>query len=676
MQKRIYRQAALAGLTVILTVVILFAVTSAWYTNIVQTSGLVFQAEAWGFDGTILVDQNAIIAAPGDEGNIHLEVENTSDSIAAISLNVSKANMTDEMKKRLFFYVDTRMSRNGEVMDRVYVNNYESYTYTLFSQGNLILRDQTANAPRLKWEWVYDVLGYYVLAQPVTYTSVTGETTPTDATGATEPVTRMDIKDYLRPIEYDYDAATTAYAMTEDGRQISVLSTVDGNTDPALFLQNLSRNDGYPGIIPEKPTVEGFYPVDVDQDTGYGVYAYLCSPSEIVMETKKDGELAELAYRLSKNLVITQDEVKRIRPEAKLTLSAQKNESTAVNVSTHSALQRAIDEGMADVIQLGGSIHINEDDPLVIPAGSRILLDMNDNKLTSNTGTAIDVKSGATLTMINGEMECLTTDDETRECGIYATGAEVVMSKIKMSGYEYGVYVGDSDGELDSRVHMVDCEIDSAVCAAFVAGNGLLSEQKSQLIVEHCNLSSDSIVISGNGNTAGNGRWGTDIQVIDSTITGNTAKGASGIYQPQKDSTLTVYNSIVTGYNGIALKGGSTSIIGSKVSGQGAKQIPSANGSGFTDTGDAVYVDTGYGYEIRLEVSDIEGLANGGVSELTSTEGYSLQVFREDASNVSVKVSGGIFQQQLPEKYLVKDAVQGSTSDGRYKVTLKQPEAE
>ena len=94
-QKRIYRQAGLAGLTVILTIVILFAVTSAWYTNIVQTSGLVFQAESWGFDGEIIVDDTPIIAAPGDDGVVHLEVQNKADSVSAISLNISKANMTN-----------------------------------------------------------------------------------------------------------------------------------------------------------------------------------------------------------------------------------------------------------------------------------------------------------------------------------------------------------------------------------------------------------------------------------------------------------------------------------------------------------------------------------------------------------------------------------------------------
>ena len=675
MQKRIYRQAALAGLTVILTIVILFAVTTAWYTNIVQTSGLTFQAEAWGFDGKIIVGEEKIIAAPGDEGIIPLQVENSSDSIAAISLNVSKANMKDDMKKRLFFYVDTRMSRNGEIMDRVYVNNYESYTYTLFSHGNLILTDQTNNAPQLKWEWVYDVLGYYVMAQPVTYASVTGEEgASADAAEAAEPVVRMEIKDYLRPIEYDYDAATTDYEDRSDGGQVSVLTTVDGNTSPELFLQNLSRSDGYPEIIAAEPVAEGFYPVDVDPDTGYGVYAYLCSPSEVAMETRTDAKLAELAYKLVNDLAITQDELALIQPEAKLTLSAQKNESTAISVNTHSGLQKAINDGVADVVQLGGDIHISKDHTIVIPKNSRVLLDLNGYKLTSDTGNAIEVLQGSTLTMINGRMECITTHGDTRETGIFAAGAEVVMSKVKLEGYEYGIYVGDNDGELDSRIHMVDCEIDASTCAVFISGNGLLSSQKSQLIVERCDLRSDLLVISGNGTATGNGRWGTDIQVIDSTITGNVTEDyiGGGIYQPQRNSTLTVYNSTVSGYNGIAVKGGSVSIIGSTISGLGTKQEPSFVGSGYTDTGDAVYIDTSYECEILLEISDIPG-QNGRESKLTSAYGQSLQVFEKDADNVAVKISGGIFQEEQPENYLAEDAVQGATGDG-YKVTLIVPE--
>ena len=74
MQKNIARQAALTVLTVVLTVVILFAMVSAWYTNIAQTSGLTFEAEAWGFKGDITIDNEAIMAAPGDEGIIDLTV--------------------------------------------------------------------------------------------------------------------------------------------------------------------------------------------------------------------------------------------------------------------------------------------------------------------------------------------------------------------------------------------------------------------------------------------------------------------------------------------------------------------------------------------------------------------------------------------------------------------------
>ena len=193
-QKNITRQIILAGLMVVLTIVILFAMTSAWYTNIVQTSGLVFEAEAWGFDGEITAgSEDPIPASPGDSGVVNLQVQNTSQNISAISVNASKTGMNDEMQKRLFLYVDTHMSRDEETMDRVYLNSQEGYTYTVFANGNLTLTEKVSNAPQLKWQWVYDVLGYYVLAQS---TEIDGED-------------RTVVQEYLRPIEYDYDEATT-----------------------------------------------------------------------------------------------------------------------------------------------------------------------------------------------------------------------------------------------------------------------------------------------------------------------------------------------------------------------------------------------------------------------------------------------------------------------------------
>jgi len=673
-QKRIYRQAALAGLTVVLTIVILFAVTSAWYTNVVQTSGLVFQAEAWGFDGNILVNRDAIQAAPGDTGVVHLEVENKSDSISAISLSVSKANMEDVMKKRLFFYVDTRMTRNNEIMDRVYLNNYESYTYTLFGQGNLILTEQTNNAPQLKWHWVYDVLGYYVLGQPVTYSSVVAEEeTQTGEAEPEEPLTRMSIRDYLRPIEYDYENAIFSTEEDEDGSLVNKLDSVDGLT-PEAFLNKVFQTDGYPGNYVGEPVAGGYYPVDIDPNTGYGVYAYLCSPSDVVMENDEDRKLGELAYKVEKEEYVSEAEKKKLSSEAVLTISAQKNENTAVNVNTLNGLQAGIDQGMADLIQLGSDIHISSNNTLLIPSDSRVMVDLNGYTITSETGNAIKVQPGGHLTMLNGAMNCPEPDPQTKECAVYATGAEVVLSKVDMTGYDYGVYVGDHDGGnlLDSRVHMVDCEINAASCAVFVSGNGLLSAQKSQLIVERCILKSDLLTICGNGTATGNGQWGTDIQVIDSEVHGNVEKFASGIYQPQKDSTLRVYNSKVTGYNGIAIKGGHVIIMGSTIEGKGEKQEPSYSNSGFTDTGDAVYIDAGYGYEILLEIGNIAAGADsaGGVeSKLTSLYSKSLQVYEENADNVAVKISGGLFQEELPKKYLVENAVQ--TND---RVTIVDPE--
>ena len=74
-KRHIFWQAGLAVTTIFLTIVIVFAMTAAWYTNIVQTSGLVFEAEAWGFDGQIVVNEEAIKAAPGDEGQIRTRLE-------------------------------------------------------------------------------------------------------------------------------------------------------------------------------------------------------------------------------------------------------------------------------------------------------------------------------------------------------------------------------------------------------------------------------------------------------------------------------------------------------------------------------------------------------------------------------------------------------------------------
>lgn len=648
-QKNIYRQAGLAVLTLVLTLVIVFAMTSAWYTNIVQTSGLVFEAEAWGFDGTITVNEETITAAPGDEGIVHLEVANASDSITDISVNVSKAKMDPEMQKRMFFYVDTQLTRNGETMERVYLNNRESYTYTLFSQGKLTLTELLHNDSLIKWQWVYDMLGYYVLGEA------------NETTGTVKEI------EYLRPIEYDYDEAITVYETDAENNLSLVLTKVDDETTVKEFLETISAKDGYKGIIDTTKSIGGYYPVDVDED-GYGVYAYLCNYTEIELATRYDTTLGNNAYKLANGEALSAEEQEDLTFTAELTISAQKSESTAVNVSTLSGLQQAINMGNVDLIQLSDDINITSGNPLVIPANTKVMLDLNGKAIKSSNGVAINAQAGSSLTLINGDMVGTgSTATPLSDYAVYAVGAEVVLSDVDITDYKYGFYVGDSDdgNTLDSRVYMTGCTMDTSSYCVFVSGNGLTSAQKTQLVIEDSTLTSDSITISGNGTSTGNGRWGTDIQIINSAITSNlvnadgeTLAPGAGIYQPQQESTLAIYNSTVSGYTGIAIKGGSVSITNSTIQGTGAKQEAKAYTSGFADTGDAVYIEANYDYEILLEIKETvdETTKAMGKTELISTNGYALQVFEPDSPNVAVKIYSGTFTQSdtltLPANYI------------------------
>lgn len=629
-KKNIYWQAGLALVTIILTIVIAFAMTSAWYTNIVQTSGLVFEAEAWGFEGTINVDSDPIVAGPGDDGVIHLEVENESESIITVGVNISKARMAEAMQQRLYFYVDTQLTRNGETMERVYLNNQEGYSYTLFSNGKLTLTEEVHNDALLKWQWVYDVLGYYVYG-----------TQYTDSEGNTN----VRIAEYLRPIEYDYDEATTTFTTDENNNLVMVLQTVDGKTTADQFLVNLSKTDGYEGTIDPKQKLDaGFYPVDVEVDADgnrCGVYAYLCNYAEIELATQTDTMLGQAAAK--------GEEAQKY--ETQLTISAQKNKNNVINVTSLAALNTAIEMGEADVIQLSSNITIPSDESLVISKGEKIMLDLNEYTITSeNADTAILVEEGGSLTMVNGKLDG--TGAKTAN-GIYAIGAEAMLSNVDISGCSVGLYVADDSGTaaLDSKVHLVSCTVEASGYGIVVKGNGSKSEHLTQVIVENCTITSDSVGISGNGSDS---NCGTDIQIINSTITGNTEKVTSGVFHPQADSKLTVYNSTVSGYTGMIIKGGSVSVVGSTVSGLGAKQAPAFHNSGSADTGDGIYIETNYGGDILLEIS--------GGSIITSANSYSLQVYKPDATNVTIRIYDGTFDEAQLDEYIDEGSVQNGTT--------------
>lgn len=627
-KQNIYWQAGLALVTIVLTIVLVFAMTSAWYTNIVQTSGLVFEAEAWGFQGTITTNTETIVAGPGDDGVISLEVSNDSDSTVAVGINVSKARMASQMQQRLYFYVDTQQIRNGETMDRVYLNNQDSYTYTLFSGGKLTLKEEMHNDAQLKWQWVYDVLGYYVYG---TETVVDGETT-------------VRVTEYLRPIEYDYDEATTMLTTNDEGLTVMELKTVDGKLTPEEFLVKVSETDGYDDEIePAYKLDGGYYPVAVEEDASgnrYGVYAYLCSYSEIEMATQFDTALGKAAAEgtLTDNYV------------AMLTVSAQKSKNSVVNVTSLAALTEAIELGAADVIQLSSNVTIPSDGSLTISKDQKVMLDLNNYTIVSeNTAAAIKVEEGGSLTMINGTVDGTVAGTTN---GLYPVGAEVTLSNVQLVGFKNGVRVADNEGTaaLDSKVHLLNCSVDASEYAIVVKGNGSESDQNTQVIVEGCKITTDLVGISGNGS---DNQSGTDIQIINSTITGTEGKVTTGVFHPQKGS-LTVYNSTISAYTGITIKGGSVSVVGSTVSGTGAQQTPKFYTSGSADTGDGIYIETNYEGDILLEIS--------GASKITSAHGYSLQVYKPDAPNVTIKIYSGIFDEAQPDEYIDKGSVQSGTT--------------
>ena len=103
LRRNVLLQASLAIITVVLTIVLIFSLTVAWYTNVVQTGGLSFEAEKWNFDGKIeLLTEQQISATPGGEGIIPLRVTNQGDHIVAASATVNKNGMEEEQSTYRF----------------------------------------------------------------------------------------------------------------------------------------------------------------------------------------------------------------------------------------------------------------------------------------------------------------------------------------------------------------------------------------------------------------------------------------------------------------------------------------------------------------------------------------------------------------------------------------------
>ena len=167
---------------------------------------------------------------------------------------------------------------------------------------------------------------------------------------------------------------------------------------------------------------------------------------------------------------------------------------------------------------------------------------------------------------------------------------------------------------------------------------------------------------------------GTDIQIINSTVR-STAKedGGPGIYHPQRDSTLTVYNSTVEGYTGIAIKGGYLEVISSEIIGNGDKlETPVGDNSGSADPGDAIYIENNYeknSISVVIREEENSGTAELKATRIESKNDHAVRIFDETRKNVKITIYGGTFsgKGEINDEWLA-EGMKTQGTNGAYEV--------
>lgn len=585
------KQFMLAIGTLAVVAVLLFAMTSAWYTNVSKVSGLKFKTESWGFDADkIVISAESISAAPGSTGIVPINIDNSEkNDKVKIYVTVSKKLMDYEMQKRIFFYADTSEVINGETVSKVYVGSTDDnyYEYTILPGQQLILSDDYHNDVPIKWQWVYDMEGYY-------FHGTVGD----DSVTADE---------FLRPIEYDLDDAI--FDITGNNAT-GKLESVGGVT-AENFLRDLSQRDGYEGTIDVENAVTSgnrtFYPVDVD-DNGTGVWAYLCTYGEIETGINYDTEISGDAD-ITASLNITAVNMP-VQPE---------------KVADESGLKRAAADPDVDFIELTGDVEIGS--VLRVTSGNDVTLDLNGFDVTytgSETAyTMFQTRNGSTLTVIDGEISgngnVSASEGSMSSIAFYSSCGDLTLSHVKVTGFDSAVYVADVNGGNypDSTICIYGCEFDTHSSAVYVLGNGANSDAPTQVIISDSTIRSDYVGVCGNGS---DDRWGIDTVIINSNVSGKYA----ALYQPQRQSSTVISGSVMTGITGIAVKGGTVTVIDSTISGTGPYSAARSSGSGWTDTGDGVYVEATYNWSASVSIK--------GDSVVTSENGYAVQMFGKDGT--------------------------------------------
>ena len=584
--EKVWKQALLVLAVLTVLGVLLYSLTAAWYSNVAETTEMVFETESWGFEGQVKVLSSDLQLAPGQNACAEISVTNDGRQINLITVSVDKSTMSPELQKRIYFYVPAAETRSEETVERVYLTPYGGYSYRVMPKSTLLLTANSAADAPVRCQWVYDLLGYYVYGTlNKDNTLLTAEDI---AAAGREDITAPA---YIRPVEYDFDTA----AFDKDGK----LETADGKA-AASFVQGVLAADGYPGS--EVKQYGGYYAVSILEEKDgekTGLWLYLCTRQEIEAATGFDTRVGTYRYLISAKgedgspLALTEEQQAEYKDVAALTYQAtiqiagQNLRMDLTDVTNEAQLREKLESG--------GSVRLTEDmtldTALEIPADKDVVIDLNGKKITAavTEQPVLTGAPGSSVTVLNG-----TIGGIGREKAVELVGSRAAFSRVTLLG---GLYIDDGNiANADSRTSVVrlsNCTLQTTgdnQPGITVLGNGTSASSPTVLLVEKSAVESAYVGIVGSDAAE---KSGTDIQLMGSTVKGARA----GIYHPQQDSRLTVQDgSTLEGETGIVVKGGRVNVLDSAVhavltTGSRPTEAQLAQSGGWHNAGAGIYVE-------------------------------------------------------------------------------------
>ena len=585
--EKVWKQALLVLAVLTVLGVLLYSLTAAWYSNVAETTEMVFETESWGFEGQVKVLSSDLQLAPGQNACAEISVTNDGRQINLITVSVDKSAMSPELQKRIYFYVPAAETRSGETVERVYLTPYGGYSYRVMPKSTLLLTANSAADAPVRCQWVYDLLGYYV------YGTLNKDNTLLTAEDIAA-AKREDITApaYIRPVEYDFDTA----AFDEDGK---LKKTADGK-DAASFVKGVLAADGYPGS--QVKQYGGYYAVSILEEKDgekTGLWLYLCTRQEIEAATGFDTRVGTYRYLTSAKgedgspLALTEEQQAEYKDVAALTYQAtiqiagQNLRMDLTDVTNEAQLK--------EKLASGGSVRLTEDmildTALEIPADKDVVIDLNGKQITAavTDQPVLTGAPGSSVTVLNG-----TIGGTGREKAVELVGSRAAFSQVTLLG---GLYIDDGNiANADSRTSVVrlsNCTLQTTgdnQPGITVLGNGPSASSPTVLLVEKSTVESAYVGIVGSDAAE---KSGTDIQLMGSTVKGARA----GIYHPQQDSRLTVQDgSTLEGETGIVVKGGRVNVLDSAVhaaltTGSRPTEAQLAQSGGWHNAGAGIYVE-------------------------------------------------------------------------------------